>query len=201
MSLDKERNFLNLISNKNWYFGILSGITILLKQTSGIVFSIIFIFYKIIYVISKEEFKEYIKIVLIRLLGVIIPVLIFLVYLLQNGILLDFLDYAIIGIDTFSNKLGYMTLISDENMFVRVLAIIIPLKIILMTIMCVIWTVTKKVKENEWIKNLTILLFYTLASAVVIFPISDRNHFIVGTMCRNVSNCILLIYIFQVSNV
>lgn len=93
--LTPKENSLKFNLKKDLGFGILAGMTILLKQTSGIVFSVAFIFYKILNITKKEEIKEYIKIMIARLIGVLIPIIIFAIYLIMNGILKDFISYAI----------------------------------------------------------------------------------------------------------
>ena len=81
---------------KNLYFGLFCGTTILLKQTSGLIFTICFIFYKIIYVNDKKTMIEYIKYIVTRLIGAIIPVIILVIYLYINGIFEEFIDYTIL---------------------------------------------------------------------------------------------------------
>lgn len=49
-------------------------------------------------------------------------------------------------------------------------------------------------EEKEEFKNLPILLVYSISTILVIYPISDKAHFIIGSMCRNFNNYILLIY-------
>ena len=84
------------------------GSTILLKQTSGIIFAVVFALYKILQVSNKEELKEYAKIAITRLIGSIIIGFCFILYLLITGTMVDFIDYAILGIKTFSNKVKYI---------------------------------------------------------------------------------------------
>lgn len=93
--LTPKGNALKFNLEKDLGFGILAGMVILLKQTSGIIFSVVFVFYKILNITKKEDIKEYIKIVFSRLIGVLIPVIIFAIYLIMNGILKDFVSYAI----------------------------------------------------------------------------------------------------------
>ena len=47
--------------------GVLAGLTILFKQTSGLVFSLIFIGYKVLEITDKESVKKFFKIFLARL--------------------------------------------------------------------------------------------------------------------------------------
>lgn len=96
IELGDTKEPLNYKFKKEFFLGILAGLTILLKQTTGIVFCFIFIGYKILNVRNLEDFKKFIKIALIRLLGVSLPLLIFIIYLLVNRIFYDFIQYAIL---------------------------------------------------------------------------------------------------------
>lgn len=55
-----------------------------------------FAFYKILYVREKRELKEVLKIVINRLIGGLIPILIFAGYLTIFNLWADFIDYAIV---------------------------------------------------------------------------------------------------------
>lgn len=68
----------------------------MLKQTSGLIFTIGFIFYKIIYVTDKKAITDYIKYIRTRLLGAIIPVFMLVIYLNIAGIFEEFVDYTIL---------------------------------------------------------------------------------------------------------
>lgn len=79
---DKEPLLYDL--KKDLLLGILTGCTIFCKQTSGIVLAFIFVFYKILNVSNLEDTKKAIKIIGTRLLGVFIPVLLFIIYFSIN---------------------------------------------------------------------------------------------------------------------
>ena len=98
------------------------------------------------------------------------------------------------GIGTFSNNLSYLGLLIDDNIFVRALAITVPILIFTICIVFVISIVKYKFKEKEYVKKLSILLVYTIATSTVIIPISDKIHFTIGAMCRNFNNNIFYIY-------
>lgn len=163
--------------------GILAGLTILFKQSSGAIFAFVFIFYKILQVADKKEIKDYIKIAGTRLLGVIIPVIIFVLYLIFSKTLEDFISYAVLGITTFSNKVNYLTLFKSDNYFIRILAVLVPIQILSMFIIYMVSFVKKDLENKEWFKNISVLLVYSVATIFVIVPISDKVHFIIGTMC------------------
>lgn len=174
---------LNYNFKKDFLLGILAGCTILFKQSSGAVFAFVFIFYKILDISNKENLKEILKIVGTRLFGVLIPVLIFIVYLLISKTLGDFISYAIIGIATFSNKVNYFTLFKSNNYIIRIIAGIMPVQILVMFVIYMISFRKKDLEEKEWFKNLYILLVYSLATIAVLVPIADNQHFTIGSMC------------------
>ena len=120
------------------------GSTILLKQTSGIIFAVVFALYKILQVSNKEELKEYAKIAITRLIGSIIIGFCFILYLLITGTMVDFIDYAILGIKTFSNKVKYISLFQATSDWIKALAVIFPIQIFVMSIICIISYIKKK---------------------------------------------------------
>ena len=130
------------------------------------------------FVDSKEQFKEYVKIAITRIIGILIPTLIFIVYLIVTHSLVDFINYAVLGIKTFSNRISYMSLFSNSKIEIRVLALWIPISIIVMSIVLIITNIQER--ENEIIDNLTTLLVYSLSIIIVMYPISDKIHFLIG---------------------
>ncbi len=153
---------------KDLIIGIIAGVTILFKQTTGICIALATIGYKILAVRSKEEFKEFIKIAAIRIAGVIIPVVFLIIYLAVNGALKDFVDYAIMGIGTFENKIPYKIFYKRQ----KVLAIVIPIALIIMFI--------KSIRNKD--NKILILFAYAVSTFVVAFPITDEVHFKVGSL-------------------
>ena len=147
---------------KDFLLGILAGLTILFKQTTGLIFCFVFIGYKILNVRNLEEFKKFVKIALIRLLGVSLPVLIFIIYLLINGIFNDFLEYCIYGITTFSNKVSYLELLKSKEKIIMLLAIIMPAQLILMSGIFIVSFWKKSIREKEWFQKMIPLLAYSI---------------------------------------
>ena len=95
------------------------------------------------FVNSKEQFKEYVKTAITRIIGILIPTLIFIVYLIVTHSLVDFINYAVLGIKTFSNRINYMSLFSNSKIEIRVLALWIPISIIVMSIVLIITNIKK----------------------------------------------------------
>lgn len=153
--------------------------TILFKQTTGIILAIIFILYKIVEIKKTGEMKEFFKIFGTRLLGILIPILIFVIYLFVSNSFIDFIDYAILGIKTFSNTVPYTRLL-EEKLYI---AYIMPISIVIFIFIYIFTLVNKKFKSKTWAKNIRILLIYDIASAVIIYPIADKGHFAIGSIC------------------
>lgn len=174
-NLSKEKEILH-INKKDFWLGILVGTSILFKQTTGLFFSVIFIFNKLLLTSKKEDFIKVFKIICIRLLGVLIPVFVLVIYLSVNNIWNDFLDYTLFSLNTFSNKISYLKLINGNyGTETGILSIILPITIIVMYFI----SVCKKIKTYQP-KNIFILFAYSVASFIVIYPISDSIHFLIG---------------------
>ncbi len=100
------------------------------------------------------------------------------VYLLVTNSLIDFINYAILGIKTFSNKIAYTGLLQDDNLEIRILAVLIPVSIMLNAIILLIARILKR--ENNEFKNILTILIYSVSIIIVMYPISDKIHFLIG---------------------
>lgn len=167
---------------KDILLGILAGITFTLKQTSGTLIILACLGNKLLFVRKKEEFKEYIKSFLYRMIGVIIPITIMLVYIIMNGAFSEFISYTIMGTKEFSNYISYKNLMRYQ--FINCLAIIVPSSFVYAWIKSVIL-------EKD--KCTYLLLVYSLAMFVIAFPISDKIHFMIASTI-GIILCIYEIY-------
>ncbi len=163
--------------NKHFIIGLLASLVLLNKQTVGLLTFIAIVIYQLI-INYKNNNKIFNKNLLYRLLGFIIPIIIFVLYLLFNNILYDFIDYTILGISTFSSKISYLNLIRTGNIVIKLLAIIIPI-----CYLFILYTYIKK-KDN----NLLIIGAISIAMFSLVYPISDVTHF-----------CVAIIIVFVVS--
>ena len=93
--------------------------------------------------------------------------------------LIDFINYAILGIKTFSNKIAYTGLLQDDNLEIRILAVLIPASIMLNAIILLIARILKR--ENNEFKNILTILIYSVSIIIVMYPISDKIHFLIGS--------------------
>ena len=126
---------------------------------------------KLLY-IKKDNFRQILKVTVMRLVGICIPVAIFAIYLTLSNSWKDFIDYTILGIFTFSNKKLYLDLLVSDKLYIKMLSIIVPAYFIGM-IVTWIW---KRERRD------LVLILYSLASFIVVYPIADNIHFLVGAL-------------------
>ena len=136
--------------------------------------------YKLLFVENKEQFKQYIKIAITRVIGILIPVVILFIYLIISGAMQDFINYAVLGISTFSNKISYVSLFQSDKIEIRLLSILMPISIMVMAIILIVTKALKK--ENEKIQNVLTILIYSFSIIIVMYPISDEIHFLIGSL-------------------
>ena len=153
------------------------GLAILFKQTIGGVLAIVFIVYKILEINKASEIKQFFKIVFARTLGVSVPILVFIIYLLATNTYMDFIDYAILGIGTFSNSSRYLNLLQSSRVFIRILAVAVPITLTIMLMICIFRLVKKDLFKEDFIKRIYVLLAFSIANITAIFPIADTAHF------------------------
>ena len=179
--LKNKDDLLNFNWKKDLILGIIAGLAIISKQSTGIILGITLIGYKILLVRNKKEFIEFLKKGVINFLGMLIPVAIMMIYIISNNALNDFIDYTILGIKTFSNKISYISLIKESKIFFRIMSLLAP--IILIT--SIIYGTIKKDRE------MLILASFGISLIAVTFPISDVVHFSIGMII----SVILIIYL------
>ena len=102
-----------------------------------------------------------------------IPVVLFLIYLIKNNIIYEFLNYAVYGIKEFSNYILYTDLFQNYEIHIAVLAVVIPLTILYMYYRAII-------KEEK--SSIFVLFAYSCASITAVYPISDDIHFSIAVL-------------------
>lgn len=170
----------------NFLIGLLAGLCVVTKQTVGSICLLIALLNNIWLINSKNDLKQYTKILSMRLSGSIIPISLFGIYLIYNNALNAFLDYCVLGIGTFKNKISYLNLILNSDIKISIMSVLIPVSMII----CIIFNLIKKPKLIEE-KNIYILLVYSVCSFILSFPISDTIHFMIGIL----PGTILILYI------
>lgn len=128
---------------------VIAGFTIINKQSTGVIVCIVTLL--LMFLNDKKNWKF-----ILREIGLmLIPIVLFLIYLLLSNSLVYFYDLSILGMATFSNKL-----------IIPFCAIVLIIGYILMTILLIMY------KERE----LTIIYWYAIAGLFVVVPILDIIH-------------------------
>lgn len=172
----KTKEELLTSSKKDIVLGILAGICICSKQTTGALVAIVLVGYNLLNVSNFKEFKLFIKKAIYRVIGVFIPLLMLSIYFTWNHLWNDFIDYCILGIGTFSNSISYSNLLTNSNILIKTLSIIVPIFLISMIGNILV----NKYKRKEIDSQLLTIVSYAIAEMVVVFPISDDIHFLIG---------------------
>ena len=166
--------------------GILAGLAFCTKQSSGFTICFIMAIYKIVFVKNKEDFKEYLKSFGMRVLGIIIPITIFVLYLIISKSFKDFLDYAVFGISTFNNKIKYSRLFYNEKIEIKIWSIGFIITLMIMSIIKIYLLLKNKQNEEKY-KNFFILFAHNFVNLITMYPISDVGHFLLGSLITLIS--------------
>lgn len=124
---------------------------------------------------GKREWKQYLKISLARILGILIPIGVLIIYLSIYQLWPSFIDYGILGVREFTNVISYTRLFDSEKIAIKILASIFPITLIYMYFNTVVINLKTEEKRKQFY-----LFTYSVASSAVIFPISDEIHFLIG---------------------
>lgn len=180
--LYNELKNIDNIYDKRYDFiiGILAGLAICTKQSIGVTLAIIVVVYKGLFIENKQQFRQYIKIAYTRIVGILMPLTILFMYLIFTCSFRDFINYAILGISEFSNKISYFELLINDKIEIKILSVIVPVSILLMIIIVFIRTIKNKNKDNILTTLITIMI-YSLSIIIVMYPISDEIHFLIGS--------------------
>lgn len=167
-----ELKYKNYSTRYNLLIGLLAGLTILLKQSTGIIISVI----TVLYLLAEKRDKQTLKAVAYRVCGVLIPCIILLIYLLATNSMSSFIDYCVLGIGTFKNSISYLKLLRGGDL-TAILGMIAPLTLVVLLVINIINIKRKVIKTKE--SNL-ILFVYAVAEFTVIYPIADEVHFVIA---------------------
>ena len=153
-SIEKSKIKNKKINMYDVIIGILLGLAICTKQTIGTIISITVILSELILVENKQTFLKYIKASIVKIISMLSVVMIFFLYLLITNSMTDFINYAILGIRTFTNKIEYKKLFTLRNKTIVGLAKAEPMAIaLMMTVIGIIKTLSiickTRIKEDE----------------------------------------------------
>lgn len=167
-----ELKYKNYSTRYNLLIGLLAGLTILLKQSTGIIISVI----TVLYLLAEKRDKQTLKAVAYRVCGVLIPCIILLIYLLATNSMSSFIDYCVLGIGTFKNSISYLRLLRGGDL-TAIWGMIAPLTLVVLLVINIINIKRKVIKTKE--SNL-ILFVYAVAEFTVVYPIADKVHFVIA---------------------
>lgn len=169
-----ETKYKNYSKKYNFLIGILAGSTILFKQSTGIIICAV----AVIYLALEDRNKEVLKAIMYRIIGIIIPGIIFTIYLICTNSLMDFIDYCVFGIGTFANNVPYTKLLQGKDLD-AFLGVIAPITLLILLIEIIVNIKNKKIKEKD---NSLILFVFDLAQFTVVYPIADKIHFKIAVL-------------------
>lgn len=152
-SIEKSKIKNKKINMYDVIIGILLGLAICTKQTIGTIISITVILSELILVENKQTFLKYIKASIVKIISMLSVVMIFFLYLLITNSMTDFINYAILGIRTFTNKIEYKKLFTLRNKTIVGIAKAEPIAIaLMMTVIGIIKTLSiickTRIKED-----------------------------------------------------
>jgi len=140
--------------------GLITFIILFTKQNIGVYYFIALLLVEIF--INKKNFMKNIlkQIVIIMLLGSM-----YLIYLLCNNSLYNFIDYTILGMQEFAHKNWFM----EDNYLITY---------IILSLYIIIWIAKYNQKEKN---NIIIILFiYSLVYLLIAIPIVEKFHTLIA---------------------
>ena len=197
--LKKNENF-NF--NHNLCVGLLTGLAFLTKQTIGLLLIIVVIFEVFIYMKKigfDLKFTKFIKLIGVRIFGMMIPITIFLIYLGVNGAFNDFINYAIKGVKEFSNSIPYYRLLNSTDYKIAIISRLFIIVYCSLFITFILECVKNKKMKDELI-NIYILAICSIPVIAIIYPISDDFHLIVASVFVLIVVAYLLIFLLNEIN-
>lgn len=174
----KKQTIEEIAQNKKRQIGIglLAGISLGMKQTTGLTICLVTLLLPVLDLHKKEDSKQWAKIMVYRIVGMAVPIIGLLGYLIITQSLSDFISYCVQGISTFTNQIPYEQLLESEKTEIRLLARLVPISWIIVLIASIIKRKNSQ-ERNNWLS----MLGYGLAMVIVIYPISDEIHFFIGS--------------------
>lgn len=189
----------NFNFNHNLCVGLLTGLAFLTKQTIGILLISIMIFEVFIYMKKSGfdlKFNKFIKLIGVRILGMMVPIIIFLIYLGVTGAFNDFINYAIKGVREFSNNVPYYRLFDSNDKVVLIISRLFIIVYIPLFITFILESIKNKKLKDELI-NIYVLAFCSIPVIAIIYPISDDFHLMVASVYALIIIAYLLILVLK----
>ena len=189
----------NFNFNHNLCVGVLTGLAFLTKQTIGILLIFVMILEVFIYMKKSGfdlKFNKFIKLIGVRILGMMVPIIIFLIYLGVTGAFNDFINYAIKGVREFSNNVPYYRLFDSNDKVVSIISRLFIIVYIPLFITFILESIKNKKLKDEFI-NIYVLAFCSIPVIAIIYPISDDFHLMVSSVFALIIISYLLILVLK----
>jgi membrane protein len=189
----------NFNFNHNLCVGVLTGLAFLTKQTIGLLLIFVMVFEVFIYMKKSGfnlKFDKFIKLIGIRILGMMVPIIIFLIYLGITGAFNDFINYAIKGVREFSNNVPYYRLFDSNDKVVLIISRLFIIVYIPLFITFILESIKNKKLKDELI-NIYVLAFCSIPVIAIIYPISDDFHLMVASFFALIIIAYLLILVLK----
>ena len=189
----------NFNFNHNLCVGLLTGLAFLTKQTIGILLIFVMIFEVFIYMKKSGfdlKFNKFIKLIGVRIFGMMVPIIIFLIYLGITGAFNDFINYAIKGVKEFSNSVPYYRLFDINDKVVSIISRLFIIVYIPLFITFILEFIKNKKLKDELI-NIYVLAFCSIPVIAIIYPISDDFHLMVASVYALIIIAYLLILVLK----
>ena len=189
----------NFNFNHNLCVGFLTGLAFLTKQTIGILLIFVMILEVFIYMKKSGfdlKFNKFIKLIGVRIFGMMVPIIIFLIYLGVTGAFNDFINYAIKGVREFSNNVPYYRLFDSNDIVVSIISRLFIIVYIPLFITFVLESIKNKKLKDELI-NIYVLAFCSIPVIAIIYPISDDFHLMVASVFALIIIAYLLILVLK----
>lgn len=189
----------NFNFNHNLCVGFLTGLAFLTKQTIGILLIFVMILEVFIYMKKSGfnlKFDKFIKLIGVRIFGMMVPITMFLIYLAVNGAFNDFINYAIKGVREFSNNVPYYRLFDSNDKVVSIISRLFIIVYIPLFITFILECIKNKKLKDELI-NIYILALCSIPVIAIIYPISDDFHLMVASVFALIIIAYLLILVLK----
>lgn len=189
----------NFNFNHNLCVGVLTGLAFFTKQTIGLLLIFVMVFEVFIYMKKSGfnlKFDKFIKLIGIRILGMMVPIIIFLIYLGITGAFNDFINYAIKGVREFSNNVPYYRLFDSNDKVVLIISRLFIIVYIPLFITFILESIKNKKLKDELI-NIYVLAFCSIPVIAIIYPISDDFHLMVASFFALIIIAYLLILVLK----
>ncbi len=160
---------------------IITILIVLTKQNIGFYYLIGSMIYIII---TQNTLKEKISKILKYVTIIFIGGMIFVLWLIRNNNLLNFLSYTIGGILEFAN----------ENLIMDMSGILFMVAIIVINLGMNIFFIKKRLFSDKEKENMKILFIFSLMLSILCYPIFNWTHIVMGTYV-SIINIVYIIYL------